>query len=110
MARPRKSLQLVKPESPLAVLYTRVSTKEQEDEGYSIEAQLALLRSYCESRGLTIVKEFTEAETAKTTGREAFSAMVRMIRKGGAGAIVVEKTDRIYRNLRDRVTIDELNI
>ena len=109
MARARKAT--LTPESvgaQRAVLYARVSTKEQETEGFSLDAQLALLRGYAASKGLIVVKEYVEAETAKTTGRPVFSAMLKSIRDGEASAIIVEKTDRLYRNLKDRVLVDEL--
>ena len=52
-----------------------------------------------------------EAETAKTTGRCGFNAMVSYLRKHPQClALLVEKTDRLYRNLKDYVTIDELNV
>jgi site-specific DNA recombinase len=50
-----------------------VSSKEQE-QGYSIPAQRELLRRYASQQGLEIVEEFSDAETAKTTGRPAFAA------------------------------------
>src|ERR1035438_3987117 len=46
-----------------AVLYTRVSSKEQEL-GYSIPAQQELLRSYGAQLGLVIEQELSDAETA----------------------------------------------
>ena len=36
--------------------------------------------------------------------------MVSFVREQRLDAIVVEKTDRIYRNLKDRVTVDELDV
>src|SRR5579883_964128 len=51
-----------------AVLYARVSSKDQEREGFSIPAQLQLLRGYAASRGLTVLKEFVDVETAKQAG------------------------------------------
>ena len=48
----------------LAVLYARVSSKEQEL-GYSILAQQELLRSYGAKLHLTI-ESFSDVETAKT--------------------------------------------
>ena len=47
-----------------AVLYTRVSSKDQEREGFSIPAQLKLLRQYGRDQGLAIVREFVDVETA----------------------------------------------
>jgi predicted site-specific integrase-resolvase len=51
------------------VMYARVSTKEQEKEGFSIPAQRKLLQEYAQGTGFTIVKEFTDVETAKQAGR-----------------------------------------
>ena len=40
-----------------AVLYARVSSKEQEKGGFSIPAQLKLLKDYAAREGLSVVKE-----------------------------------------------------
>jgi DNA invertase Pin-like site-specific DNA recombinase len=58
-----------------AVMYTRVSTKEQEKEGFSIEAQEKLLRGYARQNGFEVLKEFQDAETAKEVGHTNFGAM-----------------------------------
>jgi len=44
-----------------AVLRARVSTKDQEKEGYSIPAQCGLLRDYAAGRGFVIAEEFVDA-------------------------------------------------
>jgi site-specific DNA recombinase len=103
---------ILKPEpmNRTAVLYARVSSKDQEREGFSIPAQLDLLRSYAASRGLTTAQEFVDVETAKQAGRAAFGQMVAFAKKHrGRLVILVEKTDRLYRNLRDWVTLEELD-
>jgi DNA invertase Pin-like site-specific DNA recombinase len=93
-----------------AVLYARVSSKEQE-QGYSIRAQQELLRSYAAERGMVIQQEFLEVETAKTTGRPVFAEMLGYLQGHAAcGVLLVEKTDRLYRNFKDYVTIDELGL
>ncbi len=94
----------------LAVVYSRVSSKEQE-QGYSIAAQENLLRRYAVQRGQVVAQEFLDTETAKTSGRPGFEAMVAYLREHPeCRLILVEKTDRLYRNLKDYVTIDELNV
>src|ERR1019366_2991238 len=91
-----------------AVLYTRVSSKEQEL-GYSIPAQQELLRSYGAQLGLVIEQELSDAETAKITGRPGFVGMVRYFKQHPAcRVLLVEKTDRLYRNFKDYLTIDNL--
>ena len=62
--------------SPAAVLYARVSSKEQEKEGFSIPAQLKLLRGYAAIHGLRLEQEYIDVETAKQTGRIGFADMV----------------------------------
>jgi DNA invertase Pin-like site-specific DNA recombinase len=58
-----------------AIIYARVSSKDQEREGYSIPAQLKLLREYARTHDLEIVEEFVDVETAKCTGRKQFGEM-----------------------------------
>lgn len=51
------------------VILARVSSKAQEDEGYSLDSQLKLLMGYCEQRELNIIKIFKIAETASKEQR-----------------------------------------
>lgn len=95
--------------SSKAVLYARVSSKEQEQEGFSIPAQLRLLKDYAQKHGFEIVQEFVDVETAKQAGREHFGEMVGYLKENPSVQILlVEKTDRLYRNFRDYVTLDDL--
>ena len=92
-----------------AVLYARVSSKEQEM-GYSILAQQQLLEAYGRNHNFSI-NSFSDVETAKTVGRQGFNAMLSHLRKHpDCRVLLVEKTDRLYRNFRDYVTIDELDL
>ncbi len=96
---------------PAAVIYARVSSKQQEAEGFSIPAQLELLRSYAVANGITVIREFTDVETAKQAGRAGFGEMIALLAKTTTCRIVlVEKTDRLYRNLKDWVTVDGLGL
>ena len=101
---------------PTAVIYARVSSKEQEREGFSIDAQIRLLREYADAQGIRVVEEYVDVETAKRAGRTKFTEMVRFLKQQGkrktgnaCRILLVEKTDRLYRNLKDWVTIDELD-
>ena len=101
-----------------AVLYARVSSDEQEKEGYSIPAQEKLLAEYARAEGIDVVEQYVDVETAKKAGRSSFAAMVEFLQEemqsGDRGdrcrTVLVEKTDRLYRNLKDYVTLDELDI
>jgi site-specific DNA recombinase len=93
-----------------AVTYARVSSKEQED-GFSISAQIKLLNEYAHANGLLILEQFVDVETAKAAGRKQFDEMVRFCSSQKQVVnILVEKTDRLYRNFKDFVTLDELGV
>ena len=94
-----------------AIIYVRVSSKEQKQEGYSIPAQKRLLREYARANGFKVVREFEDNETAKQAGRSGFGKMIEYLKHSkSVQAILVEKTDRLYRNFKDYVTIDELKV
>ena len=98
-----------------AVLYARVSSKEQEREGYSIPAQLKLIKEYAKTNHIKILKEFTDSETGGKSGRTNFSKMVKYLSEihgnlHNCNTILVEKTDRLYRNFKDYVLLDELDL
>lgn len=86
---------------PKAVIFARVSSKTQED-GYSLDSQLKLLRSYCKKKRLSIIKEFKIAETAsKAQRRTVFHETMAYVIKNRIHHFVVEKTDRAARNIKD---------
>jgi len=94
-----------------AVIYARVSSKEQEREGYSIPAQLKLLKSYAQKNNYEIIREFIDVETAKQSGRTNFNEMVKFLSANPEVKIILcEKTDRLYRNFKDYVIIDDLDL
>ena len=64
-----------------AVIYTRVSSREQQQEGFSLGAQAKVLREYADRNGLQIVKAFEDVETAKASGRVQFSEMMTWFRR-----------------------------
>ena len=79
-----------------AVLYARVSSKEQEKEGFSIPAQTKLLHEYALKNDFKIVEEFTDSETAKKQGRTNFRKLIEYITTNkDVKCVLVEKTDRL---------------
>src|ERR1700724_307637 len=111
MKKTSKPAPIAGPARRQAVTYARVSSKEQEKEGFSIPAQLKLLKEYAATNGFTVVQEYVDVETAKQTGRAAFGEMVAFLKAHpSVRVMLVEKTDRLYRNLKDWVTVDELGV
>lgn len=92
-----------------AVIYARVSSKEQETEGYSIPAQLKVLQEYAVKNNYAVMAEFTDVETAKKAGRTQFNKMLGFIKEHPEiKHILIEKTDRLLRNIADYALIDQI--
>ncbi len=90
------------------VVLARVSSRAQEEEGYSLDAQEKFLRDYCEKKDLHIAKLFRITETAsKAKERKTFTEMMTFINKNRIKILVVEKADRLTRSFKDMVMIDD---
>jgi site-specific DNA recombinase len=86
-----------------AVLYCRVSTKEQVD-NTSLESQERICREWCAKNGIEVVKVFVEeGESAKSADRTEFQAMLKFChkQKGALQYVLVYKMNRFARNSED---------
>ncbi len=91
-----------------AVIYCRVSSKEQEETGYSLPAQEKLLTEYAQKRGLDIVKIFSISESASgAKQRQVFYEMMSFLGNKNIPHLLCEKVDRITRNMKDAVVIND---
>ena len=94
-----------------AVIYLRVSSKEQaqkggEAEGYSIPAQREACRRKAESLGAALIEEFVErGESAKTADRPELQRMLGYVVEQPVKYLIVHKVDRLARNRADDVAI-----
>ncbi len=87
-----------------AVIYCRVSTKEQVEEGNSLVTQERACREYAQKHGYEIVETYIEqGESAKTVDRTELKKMMSFCsnKKNDIQAVVAYKIDRISRNTDD---------
>lgn len=103
--------------NPNAVIYCRVSTKEQVDEGNSLASQERICREFANTHDLTISALFIEkGESAKTTNRKELQKMLAFCadKKNKISSVIVYKLDRISRNVYDyshlKITLKKHNI
>lgn len=94
-----------------ALIYLRVSTKEQaeaggEAEGYSIPAQREACRRKAEALGAVVIEEFADrGESAKTSARPELQRMLAYVAENPVAYLIVHKVDRLARNRSDDVQI-----
>lgn len=82
---------------PQAVIYCRVSTKHQVDEGNSLSTQERLCREYALKQGYEVAAVYIEkGESAKTKDRTELQKMMSFcaIKKNNVSYVVVYKLDR----------------
>lgn len=94
-------------------IYDRVSTKQQEVLGTSLQQQEEKGVKYAADTDLHIAHFFTTAESAYKTGRKIFNMMLDLALETGVKDIVFMCTDRMSRNFNDwsrlKSLIDEHN-
>ncbi|MEM5621503.1 recombinase family protein [Bacillus thuringiensis] len=90
-------------------LYVRVSTEDQAENGYSIEAQLNTLRNHCEMLGKTIVEEYIDKGISGKSidGRNGLKRLLEATTKGKFNEVIVWKISRLARNTIDLLKIVE---
>jgi DNA invertase Pin-like site-specific DNA recombinase len=90
-----------------AVIYLRVSTKEQAEEGYSIPAQAETCRRFIAEKGWELADEYIDrGESARTADRPQLRAMLaRVAEDRNVDCLVVHKLDRLARNLEDHAAV-----
>jgi site-specific DNA recombinase len=85
-----------------AAIYYRVSSAEQAEHGFSLEAQQEKLIQYVKSQGWVLQASYCDAGVSgKNLKRPDMQRMITAIKAGKIDLIVVHKLDRLTRNVGD---------
>jgi site-specific DNA recombinase len=85
-----------------ACLYFRVSTDEQEKDGFSIEAQKAMLERKCAEWNYTIIKTYNDAGySAKNMNRPALQQLIKDSESHLFDVVIYWRLDRLTRKSKD---------
>ena len=91
-----------------AIIYCRVSTKEQAEQGYSLEAQEKDCKEFALNKGYEVDRLFIErGESAKTQDRPELIKLLKYSfeNKKQLSALIIWKYDRLARNLTDHLEL-----
>jgi site-specific DNA recombinase len=97
--------------SATAVLYLRVSTKEQaqrdgDPEGYSIPAQREACERKAMALGAAVIERFADrGESARSADRPELQRLLAYVKENHVDYVIVHKIDRLARNRADDVQI-----
>jgi DNA invertase Pin-like site-specific DNA recombinase len=94
-----------------AALYVRVSTEEQALRGFSIEAQIAALKEYCEKHGIKIVDVYADegiSGAKPPLKRPALKRLLEDVEAGKIDIILFTKLDRWFRSVKEYFKVQEI--
>lgn len=94
-----------------AALYIRVSTDDQAESGYSLEAQEAKLRQHCESAGHEVVGVYVDpgiSGTVPFTDRPGGQQLMSDLARLKVQVVVAAKVDRVARSLLELLKIQQI--
>ena len=80
------------------VLYTRVSTEAQGDNGYSLRQQEEALRDHCQREGIEVVDVFQDRSSGADLHRPGLDSLLDLVADGGVSIVLAQDADRITRS------------
>lgn len=92
-------------------IYGRVSTDEQALRGFSIDAQVASLKEYCEKNGMKIVDVYLDegiSGAKPPLKRPALKRLLDDVEAGKIDMIVFTKLDRWFRSVKEYFKVQEI--
>ena len=91
-----------------AAIYCRVSTYEQgKGEFSSLDSQEKMLRQYCETKGYAVYDVYRDTVSGTTLDRQYLNKLLQDALAGKFNVLVVTKFDRISRNVKDFLDLDD---
>lgn len=92
-----------------AIILARVSSKEQEEQGSSIPAQVDRLMQYAQKMGFQVLKSYELTESSTKDNRKKFEKLLKLVEEQNEPiAIVTDTVDRLQRSFKESVELDLL--
>ena len=90
-----------------AILYRRVSTTDQKENGNSLNTQRHSLRAFANDSGMDIIREFQEDFSAKNFERPEFNRLLDFVKKNKnkVDYILITSWDRFSRNTYEALRV-----
>lgn len=104
LERPRTLKRPSVPISGRSLIYSRVSSRQQED-GASLDVQLEGCQRYCESQGDLVIAELCDVQSGLDSTRPAYQKAIALARNGGVDKLVVWRLDRLGRDSAEYIPL-----
>lgn len=91
------------------IIYVRVSTEDQANNGVSLENQIDKCKQYCQLHGLEPFRIISDAgKSGKNLSREGIQEIIQLCKSKNIKSVVVYKLDRLTRSLRDLLNLIDI--
>jgi len=89
------------------VIYTRVSTEDQKENGFSLQDQERRLRQYCRQKGFNIIRHYQDECSGKNFNRPEFQRFLNdlKVKNFKPKSLVCVRFDRFSRNAMESLTM-----
>lgn len=90
-----------------AIIYTRVSTEDQKENGFSLQDQKARLLKYCQQNGIEVIGHYQDDHSAKNFSRPAFQQFLAELKAKTIkpDLFLCVRPDRFSRNMMESWTM-----
>ena len=92
------------------VIYTRVSTEDQKENGFSLQDQERRIRKYCNEQGFDIIAHYQDDYSAKDFNRPQFQKMLSDLKdkRIKPSHLICLRMDRYSRNLEETLIMTKV--
>jgi site-specific DNA recombinase len=88
-----------------AVIYSRVSTEDQRENGTSLESQVAACEKYAVQNDYRVVETFKESRSGASLNRPMLDKVRQMVRDGVVEVVIFYALDRLSRDETDTLIL-----
>jgi site-specific DNA recombinase len=90
-----------------ATIYCRVSTQEQQERGYSLDAQARDCQKRADDDHLTVVSTFQDTDSGAAWDLPGLNAMLDAAKSGAFDVVIVYDPDRLARGMAKQLVIED---
>lgn len=92
------------------VIYTRVSTEDQKENGFSLQDQLRRLKQHCKQSGKNIIRHYEDNHSAKDFNRPAFQRFLAELKSKAVKPkqLVIVRADRFSRSVDESLMMTKV--
>ncbi|WP_169053408.1 recombinase family protein [Falsirhodobacter xinxiangensis] len=91
-----------------AVIYVRVSSRRQEEEGNGLDSQERVCRAHADRKNLVVERVFSDTYSGATTDRPGLNALLAYLKDNPSCVVIVDDISRLNRDLQGHLDVRQM--